>query len=242
MKETIALLIVGHLLGDYAFQNAWIARNKRWLPVLILHVAIVAVMTGAAVGHWNHPVLWIVVGSHFVIDLAKSWLLPDTLGTFVIDQLLHLAAVAAAAVWFPHAFETGYWWTLLPEAGDRLWLLRGATVLGGIVLCIQTGAIVVAKTVRPLLDGEQFEEMKGVPGGGRMIGYLERGLTLLLFWIGQPAGIGFLVTAKSILRFGDITGSRNRQITEYVIIGTFLSFGWAILTAALMGEAWKLWD
>lgn len=241
MNETIALLVLGHLLGDYTFQTGWIARNKRWLPVLLLHVALVTVMSGLSLGHWNHPALWIVAGSHFLIDLLKSWLLPDNLRTFVIDQVLHLVVIGVVGWYFPAAFSTGWWFGLLPDHASRVLWMQGATVLAGVVLGIQTGAIVVAKTVRPLLKPEQYEEMKGVPGGGRIIGYLERGLTLLLLWIGQPAGIGFLVTAKSILRFGDITGARNRQITEYVIIGTFLSFGWAVLVGALMQEVWKLW-
>ena len=109
------------------------------------------------------------------------------------------------------------------------------------MLCLPAGGVVIAKTVKPLLSPEQFSQMKGVPNGGKIIGYLERSLVMLLIWIGQPAGIGFLVTAKSILRFGDIKDSENRQITEYVIIGTFLSFGWAILVSTLVQIVWNAW-
>ena len=54
---------------------------------------------------------------------------------------------------------------------------------------------------------------------------------LLLVLAGELTAIGFLVAAKSILRFGDIQGAEERKLTEYVIIGTFMSFGWAMLTA-----------
>ena len=66
----------------------------------------------------------------------------------------------------------------------------------------------------------------GLPKGGATIGFLERGLIYILVVGGQPASIGFLIAAKSILRFGVI--DENRAVSEYVIIGTLASFGWAI--------------
>ena len=53
---------------------------------------------------------------------------------------------------------------------------------------------------------------------------------------GQAIGVGFLIAAKSLLRFGDISNSRRREIVEYVIIGTFASFGWSLLVATLIAE------
>jgi len=64
---------------------------------------------------------------------------------------------------------------------------------------------------------------------------------MLLVLINQPAGVGFLITAKSILRFGDVKESAQRKLTEYIIIGTFLSFGWGLLIAALTQMALAHW-
>ncbi len=64
---------------------------------------------------------------------------------------------------------------------------------------------------------------------------------MLLIWMQQAEGIGFLVAAKSILRFDDIHRDHQRKTTEYVIIGTFLSFGWAMLVAMLMQRALTAW-
>ena len=47
--------------------------------------------------------------------------------------------------------------------------------------------------------------------------------------MGQFAGIGFLVATKTIFRFGDLTSSKDRKLTEYILIGTLLSFGLAII-------------
>lgn len=241
MNETIALLVTAHLVADFTFQTNWMVRHKKNLFVLMLHILIVTVMAGLAVGHWNHPLLWIVAGTHLAIDLMKTFLLRDILHSFLLDQALHVSVIIVGSYLYFNCAQTGLWMRIIKDPTQQALLFRASTVVSGIILCIQVGGVLVAKTVKPLLSPEQFEHLKGVPNGGRVIGYLERTLVMLLTWIGQPAGIGFLVTAKSILRFGDIKDSANRQITEYVIIGTFLSFGWAIFVTALTQRVWQLW-
>ncbi|HLV52538.1 MAG TPA: hypothetical protein VKY29_00860, partial [Cryomorphaceae bacterium] len=49
----------------------------------------------------------------------------------------------------------------------------------------------------------------------------------------QWAAIGFLMAAKSIFRFGDLTRAKDRRLTEYILIGTFLSFGIALAVGML---------
>ncbi|MBE0653837.1 MAG: DUF3307 domain-containing protein [Bacteroidales bacterium] len=52
--------------------------------------------------------------------------------------------------------------------------------------------------------------------------------------LNQWIAIGFLITAKSVFRFGDLRDSRNRKLTEYILIGTLISFGFAIVTGILV--------
>ena len=65
---------------------------------------------------------------------------------------------------------------------------------------------------------------------------------MILVLMGEPTGVGFLITAKSILRFGDVKESNQRKMTEYIIIGTFLSFSWALLVSALTKTALDYWS
>jgi len=239
MKDTFALLLVAHLLSDFVFQTDWIASRKKQLWGLLLHVAIVAVATGVLIGHWSSPLLWIVVATHFLIDWMKT-LLPVRLWSLLADQALHLAVLMAGAMIYPDAAQTGYWFAMLTPS-QQILAMKIVVVIGGIVLSLNTGGIVVAQFVKPLLTDIELSRMEGIPNGGKVIGLLERSLVMLLMWINQPAGIGFLVTAKSILRFGDIKESHQRKQTEYVIIGTFLSFGWAILSFTLLQSALQLW-
>jgi hypothetical protein len=65
--------------------------------------------------------------------------------------------------------------------------------------------------------------------GSFAIGLLERALIFLFVLTGQTAAIGFLIAAKSILRFGEVQD--DRRAAEYVIIGTLASFAWALAAA-----------
>ena len=47
------------------------------------------------------------------------------------------------------------------------------------------------------------------------------------------SGIGFLIAAKSILRFSDIKNAEDRKEAEYILPGTMVSFIVAICTGLM---------
>lgn len=49
----------------------------------------------------------------------------------------------------------------------------------------------------------------------------------------QWAAIGWLIAAKSIFRFSDLSRAKDRKLTEYMIIGTLLSVAIAISVGLL---------
>jgi len=51
---------------------------------------------------------------------------------------------------------------------------------------------------------------------------------------GHWEAIGFLIAAKSVFRFGDLKESKERKLTEYILIGTLLSFGIAMITGIIV--------
>ncbi len=83
--------------------------------------------------------------------------------------------------------------------------------------------------MKEILD-ENNLSINGLKNGGKLIGQLERLLILILIYIGQPIGIGFLIAAKSILRFEE---AKKHKVAEYVIIGTLLSFTLAIMFSSV---------
>jgi hypothetical protein len=202
-----------------------------------------------------------VFASHLAFDFIKTKVGKDTTGPFVLDQLAHIAVVIALACIFPAAASNG-WWPAALQGWEYTYYVF-LTVVSGFVLVVPAGGILIGKLTAPIRK-EIEEESKilvgktdpgppengvsgtdyltdGLTNGGMYIGWLERFLAMLLILIGQPTGIGFLIAAKSILRFGEIKESRHRKVAEYIIIGTFLSFGWALLMSVAMQKGIDHW-
>jgi hypothetical protein len=68
---------------------------------------------------------------------------------------------------------------------------------------------------------------------GARIWYLERALLVTFVLLNQWAAIGFLLTAKGILRFNDIRSDAHRPSSEYVLLGTLSSFAIGIGTGSV---------
>lgn len=238
MLDTFLALLTAHLIADFPLQSDWLLAHKKNPLVLLLHIVLVTAAAALLLGALSLPLLAILAVTHLAMDAIKVHALKDTLASFFGDQIIHLVVIAGLAVAFPDAFASGAW-TGLPSE----WLhdYQAATcLLAGLILSLQTGAIIIKKATQPFLN-QIGPDIEGLRHGGSYIGVLERSLVMLLVLINQPAGVGFLITAKSILRFGDVKESHQRKLTEYVIIGTFLSFGWGLLIASLTQIGLKHW-
>lgn len=234
MLETAVALGFGHLVADFLLQSDAMVAHKRRPGYFLLHILIVVALSWAALGYppaW--PLLGLIAGSHAAIDQIKlRWAGPG-LTAFLLDQGAHLAAIAAAAALWPQTWSDGAW--AAPATLHALpWLARlpeAYAAAAGLVATVWAGGYAVGALMRDMAA----DIPKGLPRGGLMIGRLERLMILMMILMGQPAGIGFLITAKSILRFGEVTGHQDdattRLISEYVIIGTLASFAWALVTA-----------
>ena len=74
---------------------------------------------------------------------------------------------------------------------------------------------------------------QSLQNAGNYIGILERIFVVTFILLNEFEAIGFLLAAKSIFRFGDLKKVKDRKLTEYVLIGTLLSFGIAILVGLI---------
>ncbi len=105
-----------------------------------------------------------------------------------------------------------------------------ATLLSGYVI-----GLLINKLLRSEQDARLAGTIKsGMAGVGKYIGWLERFLILCFIFIGYYQGIGFILAAKSILRYGEIRSDDDRRFAEYVIVGTLLSFVFAIVIGLAM--------
>ena len=121
-------------------------------------------------------------------------------------------------------WATAFWVT--PSGGL---LYTSVILLAGFLLTVFGSGVLVAYVAGRIIEQNDLQ-LDGLKNGGRMIGQLERALIFLLILTGQPGGIGFLVAAKSILRFEE---AKKQPIAEYVLIGTLLSFTLAITFSVL---------
>lgn len=227
MLDVFIALLLAHVVADFLAQPDAMVRRKSEPATLLLHIGIVFVLSVAALGgDWQLALG--IAAAHLVIDAIKVWALPepwrDSLPAFIGDQIAHLATLAAAAVLVPDVVSSGLW-------VDHIDQLRGPAILAsGATVSIWGGGYAVGLLMRPYTA--QFDAAdagptaEGLDNAGRMIGRLERGLIFLFLCVGEATATGFLIAAKSVLRFD--TASKGQKAGEYVIIGTLASFGWGL--------------
>lgn len=213
---TFTALLLAHVLADFVLQTRRMVTDKRNPGMLLLHGVIVLLTAQAATGQVTAPELLVLAGVHIVIDAIKTYGSFNRIGGFLADQAAHMATIAALSLYAPNLWHNGVY-------SENAWLLPLMALVTGLIVATTAGQYAVGILMRP--HGARIRN-NGLRDGGRMIGMLERGLIFLLILLGQPLGVGFLVAAKSILRFG--TATRDQRTAEYVIIGTLASFGWAI--------------
>lgn len=104
-------------------------------------------------------------------------------------------------------------------------------IIGAYLLAIFGGVPLVGIFLKKFdLSQTNSEESKGLPGAGRMIGMVERGIILTFILFGDLTSISFIFVAKSMARFKQL---EDRQFAEYYLIGTLLSFFFAIIVALI---------
>ncbi len=222
-------LIAAHLTGDFLLQSDRMCidkfsnNSKAKYKALVLHALVQAALAYIFVAQWNCWIVPVVIGvSHFAIDLVKTMSKRTDLISFVWDQLAHLCIII------------GLWWlefarlSQLDMADEifstNFWLIATAYIA---VLAPTSILIKFFIEFEKWMPSEASSE--GLPNAGKWIGYLERILILTFIFTDNIEGIGFLLAAKSVFRFGELNKAKDIKITEYVLIGTFASFTIAIL-------------
>ncbi len=241
-----SLLLAGHIAGDFLLQTKTVAtRKNRWAP-LSQHAAIVAGLSYLLCGAWRHwEIPAAIFLSHALIDRIKVKAGGKTTRAFVVDQLAHVAITLATAIGVVrYGGPLSLFW--VQQFGPAF--VKIVVFAAGGVATVRAGGFLIGLAVQPLLA--QFTDAQppvdpgsstglaaapggGLLGGGQLIGQLERALVFLFIMMNQPTAVGFLITAKSIFRFGDIREHRQMMLAEYIIIGTLMSFGYGIFISYL---------
>ena len=162
--------------------------------------------------------------THLLIDGWKVSKKDETYPLFLADQLLHLFILLVCWVIYTQQFILFIDKFQQYLQVQNIWLIACA-----LLLLFKPSSVFIGIFVR-----KWALPSNGLDDAGKYIGYLERVLTFIFILAGMYQAIGFLVAAKSILRIGS-GKEQDRKETEYVLIGTFISF----LIATVLGVAIK---
>lgn len=238
--ELLLLLIMAHVVGDFYVQRrAWITcRNENHLLSVglfkhfVCHVLLLVLALWLS-GHMTLKgglVIALVSLTHLLIDLWKSYKV-ENLYYFMLDQLLHAGVLVLA-------------WVLLSEFSLSLIMAKAGLLLDSKFIAIASAYVLACKPASIAiglglngLTAQLSSKQAGLVSAGRWIGYLERCLIISFILIGQFAGVGFLLAAKTIFRFGDLTKEQDMKLTEYMMLGTLLSFSSALLLGWLVNKS-----
>lgn len=220
-------LILAHLVTDFILQPAsWVSdRNKKHYASakLYQHGCVTALLALIMIGWQYWLVALVILITHTLIDGWKSYQ-KNTVAYFLFDQFLHLLIIVLCWYFtFIKWVDVQLAWqqlNLQPTIWKRLTAAIFLTVPAGILIGQLT------KQWR-----EKIADAESLANAGKWIGMVERIIILIFVLQNQYSAIGLLVAAKGIIRFNE--KDRPETKTEYLVIGTLLSIGLAIITGLL---------
>lgn len=222
-------LLIGHVTSDFLLQSRGMVDQKGkkvWKsPLLYIHSGIYAAVLFMAAARWAHwfwliPLLFV---THILIDGWKA-ARGDRTTTFILDQSAHLTVLIICFCMLEHGIEHVFGRTFAQAwASPRLLII----VLGYLVILWPVGWLMNVLT-EPFRRQLAEERSRGLELAGFWIGCLERLFLLTFILLDHLAGVALLLGLKSLFRFGEIKDPTNRKETEYILIGTLMSLGFAL--------------
>jgi hypothetical protein len=223
--------MVAHLIGDFLLQpTSWViekeARKGKSISVY-LHFLIHGALALLFLWDFNlWPVAASITISHAVIDLLKIYSQKSKTATrwFFLDQFLHLSSILL--IWSIFFGENINFRKFINS--QNIWIYAA-----GILFVTQVSAIFLQVILKNWADELNLSKKYSLKKAGKYIGILERLFVFTFVLLGRWEAIGFLITAKSVFRFSDLRRSKDRKLTEYILVGTLFSFGLAIATGLM---------
>ncbi|MCK8137428.1 DUF3307 domain-containing protein [Pseudoalteromonas agarivorans] len=225
----LVTLIIGHLVSDFFLQPmSWVNdRNTHHFKAkkLYLHVLVHGVVSAVILALWEYSYGWqqlstvllstaAIMLSHYLIDIAKSYSNKGVV-PFLLDQIAHIAVIIALCIYITDNQSLIAYVSALAINPKVLWVVCGYLII------LSPSAVFIRMMLERLTAN--FSSEGSLPLAGQSIGMIERVLMLSFILLDQFAGLGFLLAAKSVFRFGDLSASKDKKLTEYVMLGTLLS-------------------
>jgi hypothetical protein len=219
--------LLAHLIGDFFLQTGPMVKAKEEKKLAAWQLYAHSLAHGALVllFMWDWRFLkWalLIALVHFIIDSIKllTQNVHNRRALFFIDQALHFISLFFIWLWYEDKSIS-----LSVFMNERFLFLAAALIF------LTTPVSFAVKTFISKWTPHTGDNADGsLQSAGKNIGIIERLLIFIFIVINQWQAVGFLLAAKSIFRFGDLKESKDRKLTEYILIGTLASFGIAIVT------------
>ena len=237
MMVFLLKLLIAHFLGDFTFQpNNWIKKrtnngikSKHLYYHIAMHLTVLLLLFINELNTYFIGILAIIL-AHYIVDVAKTYAskkkLLSEFKLFLIDQLFHITTIILVCnYYFPFGFKFQNF------ATEKLFLI----ITAGIFI-ISVTPIIIKVFFQRWENQMDFDSKESLKNAGLYIGIIERIFIVLFINIGFYEGIGYLLAAKSIFRFGDLTNSKDKKLTEYILLGTLLSFIIAIIIGLILKQ------
>jgi hypothetical protein len=221
-------LLLAHLLADFVFQGRKMIENKAWFSLhMLYHIAIVFLLN--LLFSFSLRLSLVLTLLHWLTDgikytLNKKYQDRET-HMFFADQLLHIVSILLIWAFFIDKEAFLYEAVRVPFTDHRLSLL-----LLAYIFVIWPVGFAMKFALRNIVKSTGTASQEKIEHGGQLIGRFERVIILTFVLMNQYAAIGFLITGKSIIRFAP--GGENLR-SEYVLLGTMMSYAVSILTGVL---------
>jgi len=230
--KLLVLQFIAHFLSDFLFQSQKCSDNKEKegfkSKFLYKHIAVSFLLSAILSFQFSFIVFSLIISiSHFLFDGIKNYSLNFKFlrkYLFFTDQILHISVIILVVFLYNKYFENNFI-VEIPEIKYLLYIFAYILILKPTNILIRE----IFKFYEIKID-KSLQETDELPNAGKLIGITERVLTLTLIILGQYSAIGFIMAAKSILRFKEA----ETQKAEYVLIGTMLSFGIAIMLGVML--------
>ena len=241
MKMLFLYLLLAHVIGDFYCQTGRSCTGKREKGLkggdLYVHALVIFVLSWLVTWSWTFWWAALLIGViHLYIDASKSAVerrfkvgghpihkTHYAVWPFVIDQVLHIVIIVLVAMW----------WLRYNGWSQFAWLETNWLIMAlALLLCWKPANLLTKNVLRYCQVKIMQDQSKQASfKSGALIGTLERWLIVFFMSIQQYEAIGFLVAAKSILRFSE---TKESEKSEYVLAGTLVSIAIAVACGCLV--------
>ncbi|CAH0994762.1 hypothetical protein EMA8858_00874 [Emticicia aquatica] len=210
-------LIFAHLLTDFFMQPLNWVKDKETKKIKSVKLFYHILLTFLVVWLFSRNFLVsIFIGiTHYCIDIWKVYAKDKSIKTFLLDQILHFTILIISWLFIIDGFTQFVDLSTNILIDFKIWAL-----LTTYLFCTFPLGIIIGIATKRWRDEIKTNKQDSLDEAGKWIGIFERILILTFVINNQYEAIGFLIAAKALLRFRE----SDLKLTEYVLIGTLISF------------------